>query len=104
VAKGQSSNDGVVSVGRTVDGKPLHVIATDTEKVIRIGTDWKTTNELESSNMKVSGDMAELIGSQTPANELKALIGTLSSCNEDLTVRGRETWLPMKQERSSPIS
>jgi hypothetical protein len=80
---GKAAKDGYAIQVAKADGNSLQVVTKAGRAAAKVGNEWKTAAELEAGKGKASADLAELVVSRTPADELQALASKVVSPQQD---------------------
>lgn len=78
---GKADKDGYAIQDAKAAGNSLQVVTKVSRVVAKVGAGWKTADELGKG--KVPADLAELLVSRTPGDELQALAATVVSLQAD---------------------
>ena len=70
---GKADKDGYAIQDAKAAGNSLQVVTKASRLVAKVGAGWKTADELGKGKGKVPADLAELLVSRTPGDELQAL-------------------------------
>ena len=80
---GKADKDGYAIQDAKAAGNSLQVVTKASRVVAKVGAGWKTEDELGKGKGKVPADLAELLVSRTPGDELQALAATVVSLQAD---------------------